>query len=89
MPRLLISLSGALAAALLWALPISAAFPGKNGRIFFTGVTEPPNSRLDIFSINPDGSDVEQLANPLGRSIGLGAVSPVGKLAFTGGGVKH
>ena len=43
-------------ALFLSALPASATFPGKNGRIAF--VMGP-----DIYSMNPDGSDVRQLTN--------------------------
>src|ERR1700757_1101617 len=47
--RLLISLS-------VLTLPAHATFPGKNGRIAF--VQGP-----DIYTMNPDGSDVKQLTN--------------------------
>ena len=43
-------------ALFLSALPAGATFPGKNGRIAF--VMGP-----DIYSMNPDGSDVRQLTN--------------------------
>lgn len=42
------------------ALPASAIFPGKNGRIAFVGGNIGPNGG-DIFTMNPDGSDVTQL----------------------------
>jgi Tol biopolymer transport system component len=37
------------------AIPASATFPGKNGKIAFTG------SNGDVFTMNPDGTDVTQL----------------------------
>ena len=40
----------------LAALPASATFPGKNGRIAF--IQGP-----DIYTMNPDGSDVRQLTS--------------------------
>lgn len=42
------------------AMPASATFPGKNGRIAFVGGDLGPNGG-DIFTMNPDGSDVKQL----------------------------
>jgi Tol biopolymer transport system component len=53
------SLPVTLAAAVLVitsAGPARATFPGKNGRIAFAGAT-------DIFTMNPDGSDVQQLTS--------------------------
>jgi TolB protein len=49
-------------AALVFALamPASATFPGKNGRIAFVGGNLGPNGG-DIFTMNSDGSDVQQL----------------------------
>jgi Tol biopolymer transport system component len=49
-----------LAVALASALPASATFPGKNGRIVFLSGNMPPVLG-DIFTMNPDGSDVQQL----------------------------
>jgi TolB protein len=43
------------------ALPASATFPGKNGRIAFVG--NPGLNGGDIFTMNSDGSDVAQLTN--------------------------
>lgn len=43
-------------ANVMTAIPASATFPGKNGRIAF--VFGP-----DIFTMNPDGSDVRQLTH--------------------------
>jgi len=42
------------------AMPASATFPGKNGRIAFVGGNLGPNGG-DIFTMNPDGSDVKEL----------------------------
>ena len=53
------SLPATLIAAVLVitsAGPAGATFPGKNGRIAFAGAT-------DIFTMNPDGSDVQQLTS--------------------------
>ena len=41
------------------ALPASTTFPGKNGRIAFVGNLGPNGG--DIFTMNSDGSDVQQL----------------------------
>lgn len=38
------------------AIPASATYPGKNGRIAFI-------AGLDVYTMNPDGSDVKQLTN--------------------------
>ncbi len=45
-----------VATLMVAVIPASATFPGKNGRIAF--VVGP-----DIFTMNPDGSDVRQLTN--------------------------
>ena len=52
----------ALVAALVGAGPAEAAFPGKNGKIAFFNAVPPPRN-LDIFSINPDGTDPTNLTN--------------------------
>jgi Tol biopolymer transport system component len=41
---------------LVVSTPAHAAFPGKNGRISFVG-------GFDLFTMNPDGSDVRQITN--------------------------
>ena len=46
----------AVAALMMAAIPAHATFPGKNGRIAFVQEGE-------IFSMNPDGSDVRQLTH--------------------------
>src|SRR5215470_13080140 len=51
-----------LALALVFALPAHATFPGKNGRIAF--IQGP-----DIFTMNPDGSDVHQLTASTGGDL--------------------
>jgi TolB protein len=48
------------AAMFALALPASATFPGKNGRIAFVGGNIGPSGG-DIFTMNPDGSEVTQL----------------------------
>ena len=47
---------GLLIGLSVFTLPASASFPGKNGRIAF--VLGP-----DVYTINPDGSDIRQLTN--------------------------
>ena len=81
---------GFAAAALLGALalgsPAQAAFPGPNGRIFFTahspGAPEP-----DVWSIEPDGTGLVDL--PTGRAVRAPgddpSVAPSGLVAFTVG----
>src|SRR5689334_18392569 len=41
-------------------LPANATFPGKNGRIAF-GRFDPNIGDFDLYTSNPDGSDVQQL----------------------------
>ncbi len=56
-----------------WVLPAHATFPGKNGRIVF-------NLPPDVYTMNPDGSDVRQLtAFTDGTLIDAPAWSPDGK----------
>ncbi len=81
---------GFAAAALLGALalgsPAQAAFPGPNGRIFFTahspGAPEP-----DVWSIEPDGTGLVDLTDrPGGPGSGHDpSVAPSGLVAFTVG----
>jgi hypothetical protein len=51
----------ALAVGAIAALPVTAdaAFPGKNGKIFYT--TGPANDALNAWSVNPDGTCASQL----------------------------
>lgn len=74
----------ALAVTLATAVPAHATFPGKNGRIAFGQFTGPNVG--DIFTMNPDGSDVRQLTffGASGGSAGLGDWSPDGtQLVFS------
>jgi TolB protein len=51
-----------IAAALLLSVPpAQAAFPGKNGKIAFEGITGP--LRLDLFTANADGTGITRLTN--------------------------
>jgi Tol biopolymer transport system component len=77
--RLLVPMIAAL--VLTFATPARATFPGKNGRIAF-GQGMPP----DIYSMNPDGSNVKQLTffGSNGGSAFLGDWSPDGsQLVFS------
>ena len=67
-----------LAVVLTSAVPAHATFPGKNGRIAFGQMTGP--NAGDIFTMNPDGSDVRQLTffGSNGGSAGLADWSPDG-----------
>jgi TolB protein len=69
------------------ASPAFATFPGKNGRIFFNAPTN--KGALSIFSMFPDGSDVQRLPNPTGHPMVEVSVSPQGKVAFSTIGNKH
>lgn len=51
-----LAIAAAVGILLNLAEPASATFPGKNGRIAFDGAT-------DIFTMNSDGSDVQQLTS--------------------------
>jgi Tol biopolymer transport system component len=53
------ALSFVLAAVVVLVTPASATFPGKNGRIAFIQNTGTNGS--DVFTMNPDGSDMVQL----------------------------
>ena len=46
--------------ALVLAIPATATFPGKNGRIAFISIS---GSGTDLFTINPDGTHVQQLTS--------------------------
>jgi len=56
--RLFVNVAIALLTAVTAAVPAHATFPGKNGRIAFSFLTSPTS---DIYTINPDGSDLQQL----------------------------
>src|SRR5215469_2946576 len=51
-------LATAAAALLALAIPASATFSGKNGRIAFVNAS---GTGSDIFTMNPDGTEVKQL----------------------------
>jgi WD40-like Beta Propeller Repeat len=55
--RTLIAIGAAAALALLAAAPAAATFPGANGRIAFERYARPGG----IFTMRPDGSDVQRL----------------------------
>lgn len=71
----------ATAALLLHALPASAsAFPGENGKIVYVAGD-------DIFTVDPDGTDVANLTNTPGLDVENVSASPDGKrIAFNVGG---
>jgi Tol biopolymer transport system component len=67
----------AIAAALLFISVASAqaAFPGQNGRIAFVSQRD---GNYEIYSMNPDGSDVRRLTNDPGQDLNP-APSPDGR----------
>jgi Tol biopolymer transport system component len=44
------------------ASPVSAAFPGTNGKIYFQSCGE-PCANFDIYAVNPDGSGLENVTD--------------------------
>lgn len=50
-----------LVALLFLAAPAQAAFPGQNGRIAFERGDVPRENVAEIYTVNPDGSDVRRL----------------------------
>jgi Tol biopolymer transport system component len=72
-------LSVALALVVLVALPATgrAAFPGDNGRIAFDSFRDGPD--VDIWAVNPDGSDPVNLTADSAGADFAGAWSPDGK----------
>ncbi|MEA2492480.1 MAG: hypothetical protein QOJ29_391 [Thermoleophilaceae bacterium] len=66
---------GALALALVAAAPASASFPGPNGRIAFTSDR---SGDPEIYTMNPDGSDLKRLTNAPGEDA-LAKWSPDGR----------
>ena len=61
--------------------PGEAAFPGFNGKIAFKSA--PPGGQLDIYTMNPDGSEVTNLTVTSGQSEQSPSWSPDGtKIAF-------
>jgi TolB protein len=76
----------ALAICAALAPPASATFPGKNGRIAFE-IPSGSEGEGDIYTMNPDGSDVLQLTffSSTGGSAQGGSWSPDGRqIAFVG-----
>jgi len=67
-----------IAVSVVWfgfaAAPAGATQPGSNGRIAFTGDT---GNGVEIFTINPDGSDLQQLTH-LGETASTPDFSPDG-----------
>ncbi len=59
-PRMFCMTCAIATIVLALAMPASATFPGKNGRIAFVGGNLGPNGG-DIFTMNSNGSDVRQL----------------------------
>lgn len=73
-----------LLAVLTAAVPAYATFPGKNGRIAFLQGSAPG---ADIYTMNPDGSDVQQLTffSSIGGSAQGESWSPdASQIAFVG-----
>jgi Tol biopolymer transport system component len=72
--------AAAVGAFALLASPAFASFPGANGKIVFTG---PDTSRADLFTINPDGTDLTPLTNTFSEDEFQAAWSPDGsRVAF-------
>lgn len=59
---------GALVAALAGASHAHAAFPGENGRIFFSSDRDGEGNlpQMELYSMRPDGTDVKRLTNTAG-----------------------
>jgi WD40-like Beta Propeller Repeat len=51
---------------LLVAVPAHAAYPGQNGKIVFTSARNGGGNAKEIYSINPDGSEVTRLTDSEG-----------------------
>ena len=68
--RAWIALPAAVIAMAILASPMAEAstFPGQNGRIAFMSIRDPGN--VEIYSSNPDGSDVQRLTNVPGSDFG-------------------
>jgi Tol biopolymer transport system component len=74
------ALAAAVAAALAAAVPAWATFPGANGRIAFSSDR---SGDYEIYTMNPDGSDLKRLTNAPGTD-GLARWSADGtKLVFS------
>jgi Tol biopolymer transport system component len=66
--RLTTALGAALAAALVAAAPAWATFPGSNGRIAFSSNR---SGDVEVYTVNPDGSDLQRLTNAPGEDSAL------------------
>jgi Tol biopolymer transport system component len=74
---------GLLLTLTLGAAPSQAAFPGQNGKIYFYSSRDGGFDRVEIYSMNPDGSDQTRLTDDTLWDAYM-AVSPDGqKLAFS------
>jgi TolB protein len=71
-----------LASAILVVEPAQAAFPGKNGRIVFAANTKLANQA--IYSINPDGTELRQVAGGVFQAGSPSFSSDGREIAFEG-----
>ena len=68
-----VSVAAVVLGTLLWTTPAFATFPGENGKLVF--------ERSQIFSVNPNGSDLTGLTPEFGGIVGdEPAASPDGRL---------
>ncbi len=61
----MLAVISALAAGLVGAAPAAATYPGENGKIYFTA-NAADSSAPDIWSVNPDGSELVNLTDLAG-----------------------
>src|SRR5438270_9578470 len=68
----------AMFALIFAASPAQATFPGENGKIVFVGNQ---SGTWQLYTINPDGSDMDQITNlpPTNFELWLPAFSPDGR----------
>ncbi|WP_018685287.1 DUF11 domain-containing protein [Actinokineospora enzanensis] len=80
--RLAAIVAAAVVGVALGAVPAVAAFPGTNGKIYYH---DGAGDNLDIYSVNPDGTERARLTTDSGYDISP-SVSPDGrKVAFVSG----